>query len=534
MNESPDPGRSGQAGALTAGQWQRLHPLSALFVAAQLLRHVALPALAAIVFGRGSGWEVWAAVPLGVTAIWSVLQASRYRYALQGTELVIHEGVLGRRVRHVPLARIHNTSRLRKLPHRLLGVVEVHLESAAGGKPEAVMKVLGLPAAMALEEALKGVGRVSPAVDTPAQAGAAATVSTAASATAGPRLLHRLAPADIVRLGLVSNRGMVVVGAVFAAVAQKPELHRRFFGWLSVPTAWAREAFKRLFESGHWLWLAAEIALLVLGFLLFVRLLSVVLAFFRYHGFRLEQDGEKLLVHRGLSTQVTASARLPRLQRWELVETWLHRRFGRCRLAVSVAGHDSQDQDHGLDAGGRFDELAPIATPAEAQALLQRCLPALDWAALRWQPLAPQAFWRQLWGAGRFLAIVALAMVGVEVGLGGPVGPAGLAAGLAVLAGGLTAYCRAWVRFAAYAECGELLLFRHGVLTRRWVVVAGPRLQQLSLYSSALDRSLGLCHLRGDSQGSSKVSRALDIPCLPVAEAERLRARLWQQVMQPY
>ena len=43
------------------------------------------------------------------------------------------------------------------------------------------------------------------------------------------------------------------------------------------------------------------------------------------------EDGRQLLVHRGLSTQVTASARLPRLQRWELVETWLHRRFGRCR-----------------------------------------------------------------------------------------------------------------------------------------------------------------------------------------------------------
>ena len=70
MNEAQDPGRQSPAGVLTTGQWQRLHPLSALFVAAQLLRHVALPVLAAVVFGRGSGWEVWAAVPLGVTAIW--------------------------------------------------------------------------------------------------------------------------------------------------------------------------------------------------------------------------------------------------------------------------------------------------------------------------------------------------------------------------------------------------------------------------------------------------------------------------------
>ena len=522
-----------EANPLLQGAWQRLHPASALFVAAHLLRHVALPVLAALVFGRGAGWEHWAIVPLGLAALWGVLEASRYRYALQGAELVIHEGVLGRRVRHVPLARIHNSSRMRKLPHRLLGVVELRLESAAGGKPEAVMKVLGLPAALALEQALRG----APAAASDAAAAAAAVDARAAvssGASSSSRLLHSLRPWDILKLGLISNRGMVIVGAVFAAVAQKPELHRRFFGWLGVPVAWMRDVMVRLIESGHWLWLAVEVLLLVLIFLVFVRGLSVVLAFFRYHGFRLEQDGEKLVVHRGLSTQVSATARLPRLQRWELVETWLHRCFGRCRLAVSVAGHEAHDEDHGLDLGARFDELAPIATPAQAQALLKHCLPALDWERLPWQPLPPQAFWRQLWGKGRFMLIALLLLLVLDAALHWLLPPMALLAVMALLGLGLAAYCKAWVRFAAYAEWGELLLYRHGVLTRRWVLVAGPRLQQLSLYSSALDRSLGLCHLRADSQGSGKAGRALDIPCLALPEAQRLRARLWQQVLKPY
>ncbi len=522
------------ATALSQGGWQRLHPVSALFVAAHLLRHVALPVLAALVFGRGAGWEHWAVLPLGLAAIWAVLEASRYRYALQGAELVIHEGVLGRRVRHVPLARIHNSSRVRKLPHRLLGVVELRLESAAGGKPEAVMKVLSLPAALALEEVLRGVSGGAPMAAAMAAGAPTQPPASLPAAPASTRLLHRLGPGDIFKLGLISNRGMVIVGAVFAAVAQKPELHRRFFGWLSMPTAWVRDVFVRLIESGHWLWLALEILLLVLTFLVFVRGLSVVLAFFRYQGFRLEQEGEKLVVHRGLSTQVSATARLPRLQRWELVESWLHRRFGRCRLAVSVAGHEEHDHDHGLDPGARFDELAPIATPEQAQALLTHCLPALDWQRLHWQALPANAFWRQLWGTGRFVLIALLALLGLDAASHWLLPPMVLLAAVGLMGLGLTAYCRAWVRFAAYAECGELLLYRHGVLTRRWVLVAGPRLQQLSLYSSALDRSLGLCHLRADSQGGAKTSRALDIPCLPLAEAQRLRARLWQQVLQPY
>lgn len=516
------------AASLATGEWQRLHPVSALFVAAQLLRHVALPLLAALVLGRGAGWEAIAAFPLGAAAIWAVLEASRYRYALQGSELVIHEGVLGRRVRHVPLARIHNSSRLRKLPHRLFGVTELHLESAAGGKPEAVMRVLHLEAALALESALRASGATAHA-----PAGEDAT-RVEPNRPAGPLLLHRLGGLDILKLGLISNRGMVVVGMFFAAIGPKQELNRRFFGGLREPIRVLKATFADQLAAGHRLWLLLELALLVLLFMALVRVLSVVLSYFRYHGFRLEQEGEKLVVHRGLSTQVSASARLPRLQRWELVETWLHRRFGRCRLAVSVAGNDPNDHEHGLDPGGRFEELAPIATPAQAQALLQRCLPELDWQRLHWQPLGEKAFWRQLWGSGRFLLLAVLALLGLALVQDWATTPAEIFTVAALGVGLLVAYCRAWVRFAAYAECGELLLYRHGVLTRRWVVVAGPRLQQLSLYSSALDRSLGLCHLRADSQGSAKTARALDIPCLPRAEAERLRARLWHEVMQPY
>lgn len=524
-------GNEATTASLASGEWQRLHPVSALFVAAQLLRHVALPLLAALVLGRGAGWEAIAAFPLGLAAIWAVLEASRYRYALQGEELVIHEGVLGRRVRHVPLARIHNTSRLRKLPHRLLGVTELHLESAAGGKPEAVMRVLHLEAALVLESALRtsGAGAKSPSI-----AHGEADSPAAGTGAVGPQELHRLSALEILKLGLISNRGMVVVGMFFAAIGPKQELNRRFFGWFREPVRAMKATFADQLAGGHRLWLLLEVALLVLMFMALVRGLSVILAYFRYQGFRLEQEGEKLVVHRGLSTQVTASARLPRLQRWELVETWLHRRFDRCRLEVSVAGNDPNDHEHGLDPSGRFDELAPIGTPAQAQALLRRCLPGLDWSRLQWQPLGEKAFWRRLWGSGRFLLIVLLGVLALDAMQGWSTTPTEILGVAAVGAVLLILYCRAWVRFAAFAECGELLLYRHGVLTRRWVVVAGPRLQQLSLYSSALDRSLGLCHLRADSQGSAKTHRALDIPCLPLEVAERLRARLWGQVLRPY
>ncbi|MDT9000131.1 PH domain-containing protein [Paucibacter sp. APW11] len=524
---------------LQEAEAQRLHPLSALFVAGGMLRKVALPVLGGLVLGRGhQGWELWATVPLCLIAMWSVLRTSRYRYQLKDGELLVQEGVLGREWRHIPLARIHTSNQRRQLLHRLLGVTELSLESAAGGKPEAVMRVLSLRAAVALEARLRHApapDAVAPAAtETLASIGTETAVAPAVGhSSSAPRTWLQLGMGEIVRLGLASNRGMVIVGVLFGAVMQKDQLREPFLRAMRVPLVWLKQTSAGLLAQGHWGWWLLEAGVLLLVGLLVLNLLSIVLALFKYHGFHLEQQGEKLVQRRGLSTRVSASARLPRLQRWEMQQNLRHRLMGRCRLAVTVAG-DGDQHEHGLAPGGRFEELAPIATPAEAQQMLQRCLPALDWAALQWRPLGTKTLWRQLWGQGRWLALILGAGVMINVALHWALPAIGLAgvALLAVLA--LFAYARAWTAFAAVAEQGELLLYRHGVLNRQWVLIAGPRLQHVALYSSALDRSLGLTHLRADTLGGSRQHRALDIPCLDLAAAQWLRERLWRQILRPY
>src|SRR5690606_12444744 len=90
------------------------------------------------------------------------------------------------------------------LLHRLFSVAEVRLESASGGKAEARMQVLRLDEALALERLIRRRGEV------------AADAAANAAQPADGRLLLALPTYEVLRLGLISNRGMVVVAGAFA------------------------------------------------------------------------------------------------------------------------------------------------------------------------------------------------------------------------------------------------------------------------------------------------------------------------------
>jgi len=114
----------------------------------------------------------------------------------------VREGVLGRTERHIAYARIQNIVQQRNPLHRWFGVTELRLESAGGARPEAVMTVITVAEAARIEAVLRGR---RPGTDT-------------ASPLPAAQPLLALAPDEVVRLGLVTNRGLVVVGAIVALV----------------------------------------------------------------------------------------------------------------------------------------------------------------------------------------------------------------------------------------------------------------------------------------------------------------------------
>jgi len=482
------------------GEEHRLHPLSWLFVLVAQLKQFILPLLVLLFAGRGDSRDMWGLMAVGALVAVSLAEYFTYRYRLHGDGIVIRSGWLHRSVREIPFARVHNVNLHQSLLHRLVGVAEVRLESAGGMKPEAQMRVLRMDQALALEARVRH------------RSGGDAATHTSSDATqqaAAPLLA--LDTGELVRLGLISNRGMLVVAAAFGALAQTGD---DVFGVLV--DRWGKVAFgglsswvgRHLHQDA--LGIAVTAASLLLLALVLVRLLSVLLAVMQYHGFTLSEDAGRLRVERGLLARSRSSTKRRRIQSWSLREGVVHRWFGRRSLRVdTAAGQRGQQEQHTLK------DLAPIATPQRCDALIEHILPGAGWGKLEWQPLHPHA-WRRIAVPGLLLALLASAALAWRFGGWGLLG-------LALLP------LQLWRARRTAAACGwacneRLVAWRNGWLSKSWNFAEVDKLQALRLSESPLDRRLGMASLLLDTAGASPFGAPLHLRYLPLSEAQALSA----------
>lgn len=476
---------------------RRLHPLSWLFVLLAHLKSFLVPLLVLLFLGRGDRNELWALLAVGVAVLAAVWRYATFRYGLGDDHLVLHSGLLERQLRVVPFARIHNVALKQSALHRLFGVAEVRLESASGGKAEADMRVLSLHDAVALEALIRGQG----ADGTDAQAASATT-------DAAPPLLQ-LPLGEVLRLGLVSNRGMVLLGAGLALLAQF-DGGRQVGALATALTTW---------WLGHsQAWLASfgaasrvlGIALLLLAGVLVLRVLSLAMAVLQYAGFTLREHGARLTIERGLLARWRSSLPKRRIQAWTLRESLLLRWLGRRALRVdSAAGlhHDGDGERQSLPP------LAPIIRPQAADALIERLLPDAGWPTLPWRAHAAQAWGRWWWQ----VAVLVLVAAGLAAWRFGPWAWLTLVLWLPALG---------WARRSAasygYAIGEHLVAVRAGAWSRHWRFAERATLQVVSLRRNPLDRRLGTASVWFDTAGSRASAPEFAVRYLSLADAERL------------
>ena len=472
---------------------RRLHPMSWLFVLLQQLKQFVVPLVALVFFGRGGGrYEWWSLIGVGVLVLVSLWRYYTYRYGVVGDSLVVRSGLLERSLRVIPFARIHNVALQQSVLHRVFGVAEVRLESAGGQKPEAEMRVLKLSDALALEALVRRRG---------------APIDTAAAAPEATPLLA-LSPGELVRLGLVSNRGLIVVGAAVGGLSQfsprlLPNLVEDWAQWL---LGWASD--NGADDPAHLAVAGISLALLAIVLL---RLFSIVLALLQYWGFRLSEVGRRLTVERGLLARWRTSAARRRIQAWTLREGVVHRLLGRRSLEVDTAVAEQQNQQRALR------ELAPVATPAACDALITHLLPRSGWPHLEWHLLPSRAWWRLAWPGVPFNLVLAAVATGF-------LGAWGL---LALLWLPWSAYlARRHAVAAGYAVSGELVAVREGWWSRHWRFAELDKLQALSLSRNPIDRRCGTATLWLDTSGAGAMAPPLRIRFLPEAEAQALFAQL--------
>ncbi len=501
-------------------QENRLHPLAWVFESVRNLRGAVTAFVFIVLFQQGgSGYRIFftfLAPFFFVTGVLGpLLRYATFRYRLEPEELVIRKGVLSRNERRLAYSRIQNIDLVENPFHRAFGLALVRLETASGGRPEATMHL----SSEAIAELRRQV------FDPRSRGGEESQDTLALGAEAGSdasrEVLLELGTAEVVRLGLIQNRGMVLVAAAFGLFFQQSFIDWDTIGqWISrvvrgssMPSV---EASPALLIAGSFLILLTWIALLAV--------LSVTFALVRFHGFELTRDGEDLRARFGLLTRVAMTVPRGRIQRVWSRQTLLHRLFDRLSIRLDTAGGS------GDGATGRH-WLAPVARPGDLRHLVLEALPDLDEQPLlhppgdaqsRWQPVEHRA-WKRLYR--RWLAVSLLPILGLAW-----LNPWAL---VLVLPSALLLHraARRSIEHRHFAVTDDAILSWSGWLSRTLSVVRFEKIQAVSFRQSPFDRRHGMGSVHIDTAGAS-LGQAVDLDFLDEGLAQRLAQALHAEAAQ--
>lgn len=485
---------------------RRLHGTSWLFGLTVAIKQMVLPLIALVFFNArdddpGAFGPYLIPVILVALLIRAVWHQWTYRYGFGPHGLVIREGLIFRNVRQIEYARIENIDTERGLLHRLLGVAEVRVQTSTGGKPEALISVLDLP----------GVQEMRSSVFAETQPGEPAV--TAAHET---MLLH-LATGELIRYGLIDNRGMIVVAASVGVLHEAGVLS---FGKETIESFLHSSSAAGLIALGLMMQIALGV-LAIVSAIVAVRLLSVVLALVTFHDFKLTRQNGDLRARYGLFTRIALTLRTRRIQAVHQTETLLHRWFGRVTLNVDLAG-DSGGGDQSDDNKSRARWLAPVCPADAAPALIAEALPTIDLGdEPDWQPLALRARGR-IFRSSAALATLILTGPAVWYLREGAV--------LVVLSCIPLAWMHAhlYTKHTRWALASDAVMFRSGWLTRRLTIVPRDRVQTLSIDASPFDRRSRMANIYIDTAGGGAMRAGIRIRYLAADVADRLAAALYR------
>ena len=319
-----------------------------------------------------------------------------------------------------------------------------------------------------------------------------------------------LGPSELLLAGFIDSRGLIIVGAAFGLLSELglfDAASDMLIGDDVSARGVVRQAVGAVFGGG--MPSAGQVAVLLtafVGFVLVIRVLSMVWSVVRLWGFQLDKHDDDLAVQYGAVTRVIASIPLRRIQTLTISESPLHRL---CRM-VSVRA-DSAGGGGGEGAAKR-ESLAPIVRRSELPRLLVEVIPELTWSSVKWSAVHPRAFWRALKSSLIFAAICVLPFTAMLRWWT-----------LAAIAMGILWAClhaRLYVKNLGWAIADDTVLFRSGWLWRELTIARFNKIQAVALTESPFDRRALMATVRVDTAAAS--AHRVTIPYLARATADDL------------
>lgn len=449
----------------------RLHPAAMLLSGVTNARRWAsaavFPALAALFSGGPDAGRlvfVLAAMGIGmlVAAVWGVLSWYFTTYWVAGGAFYLRRGVIGKNERSIPLEHIQSVDVVQGVLQRLLGVVEIRIETAGGrqGQPDASLSSLSRDVAAALQREL--------AVARPLGA-------DSRTDTPEPVTVRRLGAGRLLVAGATSGQIGVVLPLIGAAT-------QIFDDILSQDQVISLS--QRLLPNS-----AVTVIVIVLALLVVAWLISILGTVLAYTGFTLSRDGDNLHIRRGLLERRDVTIPLNRIQAVRAVEGLLRQPFGLVLLRMDSAGYGAN--------AGVSTTLFPLLRRDEVSGFLRVMAPEFA-AAAELQPLPRRSLRRYVLRELIPLLLLLAPCVAGLILLPGDYRNApwaSLAAGYGALL--LVAGAYGWLQFkgAGWAVAGDHLVLRFRRLARTTVIAPRRRLQSRSVRQSPFQRRVGLATL---------------------------------------
>ncbi|EPZ37144.1 Bacterial membrane flanked domain protein [Anoxybacillus ayderensis] len=431
---------------------KRLHPIAIVIYIVKRLKQgpfLALALLLAIKKKTGDPFVDW--MPLFLFLFYAMLAGymswRRFTYRLQENDMYIEQGIFVKKKRYIPFDRIQGISHSSGVLQRLVGVVQVHIETAGRqmDEPEVILSAVSIEEAKQIERAVHHKKRENIFIEIEDKTDA----------------IFTLRFRDVLFLSITSGGAFGVIAAIGAFLSD-------FNDFVSF------ERLNIFFCADD----TASTLIFLFVVLMIAYVLSVIGHLFRYMNFTVVKQDKTITITTGLLQKKSISTSIERVQAIAVKESPIRHLFGYVSVHLIHAGGALDDGRHGSLV------LFPLVRKNEVASLVATCFPEYRLHD-SFRSLCTRVRWRYML---RSLYTVVLIPVITIVFFQRFETLLLLVPAVYV---GYRSYKRAGVTIKS-----EQLALRSGWLTIKTVYMLKHRIQSLTISQSRMQQRLGLCTVR--------------------------------------